>query len=653
MFDGEGIRTWTQPQSKGRSGQKKSKPPKRLRDRLPYPHSLSQYSGPYYVSPVSLRQRSKADNLQVGMIDIEVPVQNPRTFSHITRRGRHVLRLETVLISIYYPVAFGSGVGRDPAGHRKWSRQVWLSGPRREMAKGYGKFAGMPDWVSMPFFLTTTWSTRIPAYRNARLAQHWPSQNASERADQKVKYHMVDPLDCQPERPVFPLMMFSHGMGGSRTAYSSLCGGFASYGFVVCALEHRDGSGARTFVNHPAGYPTGRTARDDKGEANHGRQETKRNYDVVDFIWPKDNPWDTRPANAKGVDVELRSYQLEMRLAEIDEAFKVIRRINDGRGDDVADNNLRIPGAFGASSRGLGGVDWHDWKSRMNMDQVTMLGHSFGAATTIEILRNKDRFQWVKQGIIYDIWGAPVKPASDTEHRINTPLLGINSEAFMYWQENLDTAISLCREAEEQGALSWLMTVRGTVHLSQSDFCVLYPRLVALLLKQTLKPQRAIDINISASLEFLTSVMPQPLAPFHRSFLDRHTLGRAALTELPTEHKPDERYMAARLKLNHELRGWLVPKIRRRLNKVGGLEGEDHEIWMHIAPTADALQHWDRRRGPRVDEANRRPSAAERGDLSRYSTGSPGLEIEVNPPYKGFVSSSTPVWPATKSREQI
>ena len=28
----------------------------------------------------------------------------------------------------------------------------------------------------------------------------------------------------------------------------------ASYGFVVCAVEHRDGSGPRSFINHPPNY---------------------------------------------------------------------------------------------------------------------------------------------------------------------------------------------------------------------------------------------------------------------------------------------------------------------------------------------------------------------------------------------------------------
>jgi platelet-activating factor acetylhydrolase len=32
-----------------------------------------------------------------------------------------------------------------------------------------------------------------------------------------------------------------------------------------------------------------------------------------------------------------------------------------------------------------------------------MIGHSFGAATTVEALRHLDRFQWVSQGIMYDI----------------------------------------------------------------------------------------------------------------------------------------------------------------------------------------------------------------------------------------------------------
>jgi platelet-activating factor acetylhydrolase len=137
-----------------------------------------------------------------------------------------------------------------------------------------------------------------------------------------------------------------------------------------------------------------------------------------------------------------------------------------------------------------------------------MLGHSFGAATTVEALRHKDRFQFIGQGIIYDIWSAAIQPPEhEPNHRINTPLLGINSEAFMYWPDNFESVMSLCREVKEQDQLAWLMTVRGSVHISQSDFSLLYPWISSVLLKMTVSPRRAIDLNINASLEFLKQVM--------------------------------------------------------------------------------------------------------------------------------------------------
>ena len=41
----------------------------------------------------------------------------------------------------------------------------------------------------------------------------------------------------------FPVVVFSHGLGGCMEMYSQLCTNMASHGFVVFALEHQDGSG--------------------------------------------------------------------------------------------------------------------------------------------------------------------------------------------------------------------------------------------------------------------------------------------------------------------------------------------------------------------------------------------------------------------------
>jgi platelet-activating factor acetylhydrolase len=187
-------------------------------------------------------------------------------------------------------------------------------------------------------------------------------------------------------------MLCDHTLTLLQTSYSSLCGEFASYGFVVCAVEHRDGSGARTFVNKEEPNPS---ESDSEGISEGTHQ---------DYVYPPDNPYDTSPSNEKGVDSNLRKSQLRMRLAEISEAYKVLVQISRGEGESIAEKNLRRKGGIGASSRGLNGVNWDEWDGRVYLDNVTMLGHSFGAATTIEVLRSSHRFDYIGQGIIYDIW---------------------------------------------------------------------------------------------------------------------------------------------------------------------------------------------------------------------------------------------------------
>ncbi|KAG0651318.1 Platelet-activating factor acetylhydrolase [Hyphodiscus hymeniophilus] len=566
-----------------------SRPPTGFREKLTY-SPLPHYSGPY----------------SVGMMDVEVPAREPRAFSDIKRDHRHLLELETVLFTLYYPSAIGSGQGKSPEGEEKWSRATWLPRPRIEVAKGYGRFSGFRNGSMLDG--ATTALTKIPAFRNAHLANHWPpNKNSREAGTYEQKNRAGAPPPGEPEKPCFPLMIFSHGLGGTRTTYSSVCGEFASYGFVVIAIEHRDGSGPRTFVNIPKDPKYSREGLDITGK------DQERGWTRMDYIFPKDNALDTMPGNTQGVDGKLRSAQIKLRLAEIEEAYHVMTVIHEGRGEDIAAQNLRLKsaGGKGGSSRGLRGVDWASWKNRFHLQQVTMLGHSFGAATTVEVLRHQKEFPFIGQGIIYDIWGAAIQPPPDKpDQRINAPLLGINSEAFMYWPDNFESVISLCKEAKDQDALVWLMTVRGSVHLSQSDFTVLYPRLSSLFLKMTINPRRAIDLNVNASLEFLKLVMPARISAMNRG-TNEHLLEINTLEKLPDDHKPLEKYMAQRLRIPHEMRIRVVPMWARRFvrnrkakaqnldvprdpngNPLVGLEelpiGE--EIWMHVAPTKDELR---------------------------------------------------------------
>jgi len=44
----------------------------------------------------------------------------------------------------------------------------------------------------------------------------------------------------------------------------------------------------------------------------------------MDYVFPKGNAKDTMPGNNQGVDAELRSAQIQLRLAEIEEAYHVM-----------------------------------------------------------------------------------------------------------------------------------------------------------------------------------------------------------------------------------------------------------------------------------------------------------------------------------------
>jgi platelet-activating factor acetylhydrolase len=97
------------------------------------------------------------------MMDIELPAHQPRHFSEIKREGRYLLELETVLFTVFYPSALGSGTGVSPEGQEKWGRVTWLPRPRVKVAKGYGKFAGIPG-----FLITSFFGELVPGERDIR-----------------------------------------------------------------------------------------------------------------------------------------------------------------------------------------------------------------------------------------------------------------------------------------------------------------------------------------------------------------------------------------------------------------------------------------------------------------------------------------------------
>lgn len=576
------------------------RPPKTWREHIF--HSLPYYTGPY----------------NVGYLEVELPAKKPQAFSGIKRDNKHALQLDTILFSIYYPS------NDDPA---TGARVPWLPRPRVPTAHGYAKFFHIPNLPVTAYMAATCMFTKLPAFRNAKVAQAGPSSSADKEGAAGGQQSNAN------GRTKFPVVIFSHGLGGSRTMYSTVCGDLASYGFVVIAMEHRDGSGARSYVNVPPDLDSPELSEEDRGSSTDEAELKKnagviptandkpgrtRNY-MVDYIFPKDNAQDTSPHNALGVDRELRGAQIEMRLAEIEEAFDVLETINSGDPDDrIRSRNLRKKPNHGSSSRGLDGIDWTDWKGRLSLENVTAMGHSFGGATTVQILRLNDRFPWIGQGILLDPWG-PATPEvpPGSEQTISKPLLSIGSEAFMHWRNNFDKVTEICQEAAQRNNLCWMLTMRGSTHLSQTDFAVLYPRWMSLLMKTLINPLRGVYLTIAPTLEFLKIVLPpaQTTSYDTSGWVDEGLLRNSSpVADVPVEHKPDEKWIAARLKIQNEfmlrLKRWWettwygrgkgkapeeVPRDREG-NPLHGLHtwGPGEEVWVHMCPSKkDVEKRWD------------------------------------------------------------
>lgn len=175
-----------------------------------------------------------AGSSTVGAYDVELVLDKPKSFGTTMipspKTGSLVpaFTMDSVLFTLFYPC--------EKPRSRFPTKPYWLDRPLSHVTTGWLKFANrLPSRKPYTYFLLAlTWiigsRIRLPAYEAARLAR-----------DEGGKGKKLQ------------LVIFSHGLAGNRKIYSQYCGELASRGFVVAALEHRDGSSPSTTVHNRDG----------------------------------------------------------------------------------------------------------------------------------------------------------------------------------------------------------------------------------------------------------------------------------------------------------------------------------------------------------------------------------------------------------------
>ncbi|GCC28186.1 hypothetical protein chiPu_0006614 [Chiloscyllium punctatum] len=267
----------------------------------------------------------------------------------------------------------------------------------------------------------------------------------------------------------YPLVIFSHGLGAFRTLYSAICIELASRGFVVAAVEHRDGSASATYY-----YEEKAKAVNKVGEST-STSSSALPLDQLQRKWLY-----YKPLKEGEQEFPLRNDQVHQRTEECTKALNLLTDINMGK----PVNNI-FPVNF----------DFTKMKDSLDLHKVAIMGHSFGAATVIDSLSKDVRFGC---GVALDAWMFPLEDEVYT--KVQKPILFINSEKFQ-WVIN----VLKMKKLDSNEIQRKMITIMGTVHQSFPDFTFLTGTFLGKIfqLKGTIDPLIAIDISNKASLAFM------------------------------------------------------------------------------------------------------------------------------------------------------
>lgn len=299
-------------------------------------------------------------------------------------------RISGIMVRLYYPAADTVPIKSQ---HLMWPN--WL--PHENYREGLMSVGGI-NWS--PFKKILRWYTGdvfIPALPKAKPMK-----------DRKM-----------------PLIVFSHGVGACRSSYSALCLDLASHGFIVAAVEHRDGSACCTFFAKETRMPMSASNMNINSVDGPLKftDDEEEGYDEIDdpnYLPPKalsnsaiiphiTTDWIPYLPIKEG-RYNLRNKQIHRRVKECIRTLDLLEALNAG----YEVQNLLDPM-----------LDPTEFENLIDIDSAVIMGHSFGGATTLMTLSTELRF---KVGVCLDAWMYPIH--KENFEMVTQPVLFINTQSF-------------------------------------------------------------------------------------------------------------------------------------------------------------------------------------------------------------------------------
>lgn len=388
----------------------------------------------------------------VGTIDIEVACERQKLSDAVFKdSGKAAFELETVLFSLYYPAVKGARSVKP--------NHLWIPKPLSLHAEGYARIANMDNRLTTGVFSAALWtlvgSTAIPARVDV------PLHGTVKTYQDYETEHPIDDYGL----PQFPVMVFSHGMASSRTSYTQYCGELASRGYIVAAIEHRDGSCPGSVIMNSTASQTNRF------------------------------PFGPTQLEPQMEHAAFKAVQLSMREAEVKETVRVLHQINDGLGQELFRSNPRKEGA-----------DLAAWRRRLKMDQIVIGGHSFGATLALQTLKGGPTAELPFVGaVILD----PGKQSGPLNDDIHVPTLIVHSNSWskkhtvFHGRPHFQVVKDIAQKVlDTQHKYAWFMTAQGTTHPSVTDAPLIEPTILSWTTGSTIDVLEGLKQYVRVTLDF-------------------------------------------------------------------------------------------------------------------------------------------------------